>query len=531
MSIKATKVNKAGNWVLLQNNTGVTAMHMQLLHNDEVIIFERTDVGSSNLSLPQGLCVNYDPLQNRNKLDCTAHSISYDVVSNTVRPLNVQTNTWCSSGSVDTNGTLIQTGGFYGGVRRIRAFTPCNDDDKCDWVMQNVYLTERRWYASNQLLPDGRIIIVGGRRALSYEFFPKNAVTWKSYYMSFLKETRDPFEENNLYPFLHLLPDGNLFVFANNKSILFDYKTNRILRFFPVMPGGFKRNYPSTGSSVLLPLWPKGFALPDAEVFICGGSPAGAFNLSDRYKVFVSATKTCGRLRVTDPHPKWVMENMPMPRVMSDMLLLPSGDVIIINGASKGTAGWDNAVNAVLHPVLYKPYEPDPKSRFVVLNPSKTPRMYHSAATLLRDGRILVGGSNPHAMYNFTGKYPTDLSLEAFYPPYLSQHFATLRPSILTVVPVVSLGEIFPITFFLSMQSVRPAILVTLISPSFSTHSTGMNQRMLVLEIVSLENLSAFGHSVTVRGPITATVAPPGYYMLFIVHRGIPSEGVWVKFL
>ena len=34
-------------------------------------------------------------------------------------------------------------------------------------------------------------------------------------------------------------------------------------------------------------------------------------------------------------NPNWVMEDMPMPRAMGDMVILPSGDIIIINGM-----GW-----------------------------------------------------------------------------------------------------------------------------------------------------------------------------------------------
>ena len=41
-----------GRWDLLQRSIGVSAMHMQLLHNDRVNIFDRTDFGRSNLSLP-----------------------------------------------------------------------------------------------------------------------------------------------------------------------------------------------------------------------------------------------------------------------------------------------------------------------------------------------------------------------------------------------------------------------------------------------------------------------------------------------
>ena len=87
--------------------------------------------------------------------------------------------------------------------------------------------------ASNQILPDERIIVVvGGRNAFSYEFFPKNFLnsTWPAnYYLRFLRDTRDPREENNLCPFLHPLPEGNLL-------ISLDYTQNRVVKDFPVIP-------------------------------------------------------------------------------------------------------------------------------------------------------------------------------------------------------------------------------------------------------------------------------------------------------
>lgn len=450
----------------------------------------------------------------------------------------VQTDTWCSSGAIDRDGTLIQTGGYHGGERIIRLFAPCNNES-CDWVELSKYLRDRRWYASNQILPDNRIIVLGGRKVFTYEFFPKNESSPSSFYLRFLIETRDPGEENNLYPFLHLLPDGNLFIFANRRSITFDYVNNKVVKEFPVIPGDDKRNYPSTGSSVMLPLRLSGgnddngtSVMPEAEVMVCGGAPPGAFIKSDKEHVYVEASRTCGRLKVTDSKPVWSMEVMPMPRVMSDMLLLPTGDVIIINGATNGTAGWEDAVGPNLNPVLYSPDE-EPNRRFVVLNPSKIPRMYHSTAALLPDGRILVGGSNPHRRYNFTAyPYPTDLSLEAFHPPYLAPQNAFLRPSILSVEAAdktVSYNQVFSITFVLSLYNPNEGLSVSLITPSFTTHSFAMNQRMVVLNVVDVSQLSVFAYKVAVIGPTTATVAPPGYYMLFVVHAGIPSNGVWVK--
>ncbi|KAF3431406.1 hypothetical protein FNV43_RR26137 [Rhamnella rubrinervis] len=530
-----TTSSSRGHWFLLHSSIGVSAMHMQLLKNNKVVIFDRTDVGPSNLSLPNGKC-----LRSRKGLDCTAHSLLYDVVTNTFRPLTVQTDTWCSSGSVNPDGVLVQTGGYGEGIRKVRLFNPHDDHNNSDWAELGSKLWDRRWYSTNQVLPDGRVIVVGGRLAFSYEFFPKktaNGTFSKLYYLSFLRETTDPYEENNLYPFLHLLPDGNLFIFANKRSILFDYTRNLVVKEFPVIPGDYKRNYPSTGSSVLLPLrldWRRnGTVLPEAEVMVCGGSPPGAFNMSNKARVFVSASKSCGRLRVTDPEPEWVMEDMPMPRVMSDMLLLPTGDVIIINGASNGTAGWEDAVNPVFNPLLYKTYEPNPGRRFVVLNPSTIPRMYHSASVLLPDGRILVGGSNPHRLYNFKAHpYPTELSLEAFHPYYLDPQFLPLRPLILSVgskETIVFYGQMFSVKFVLALHRPHLGISVVLMTPSFTTHSLAMSQRLLVSEVASLAQLSTFAYKITVHAPPTATVAPPGYYMLFVVHAGIPSQAVWVK--
>ncbi|KAJ8773761.1 hypothetical protein K2173_006411 [Erythroxylum novogranatense] len=518
-----------GNWVVLQESIGISAMHMQLLKNSKVIIFDRTDFGPSNLSLPEAKCrFNDDAVKPK---DCTAHSILYDIVSNTFRPLTLHTNTFCSSGTVDSYGNLVQTGGDRRGERVIRMFTTC-DNDSCDWVELVSPLMNRRWYATDQILPDGRIIIVGGRRVFSYEFFPRNSSKWSNKTLPFLVQTRDSSqEENNLYPFLHLLPDGNLFIFANNRSILFDYTANRVIKEYPVMPGGDRRNYPSTGSSVLLPIQ-LGRGV-EAEVMICGGAPARAHIKAVEERVFVEASRTCGRLKVTDPRPEWVMELMPMPRVMGDMLLLPSGDVLIINGAAHGTAGWDDARVPVYNPVLYLPDE-DPTRRFVVLNRSKIARMYHSTAVLLPDGRILVGGSNPHPVYNFTAyPYPTELSLEAFRPHYLDAYYNDLRPSILTVETMVgrtvSFNQTFSLNFVLTTYRPRWGVSVVLITPSFTTHSFGMNQRMLVLNRLSVTQLSTYAYKVSVLGPTNANVAPPGYYMLFVVHVGIPSQAVWVQ--
>ncbi|KAH6771659.1 glyoxal oxidase-related protein [Perilla frutescens var. frutescens] len=520
-----TSAAAGGNWDLLHPNIGVSAMHMQLLHTDRVVIFDRTDFGASNISLPAGKC-RRDPSDTALTVDCTAHSVEYDVASGTVRPLMVLTDTWCSSAAVLPDGTLVQTGGFNDGDRAARIYKPCSDGS-CDWQEINPALAQRRWYATNHILPDGREIIVGGRRQFNYEFYPKKTAAEKVINLPFLAQTNDQKIENNLYPFVFLNVDGNLFIFANNRAILFDYVNAVVVKNYPAIPGGDPRNYPSSGSAVLLPLKNSS----GAEVLVCGGAPKGSY-VSANKRMFVEALDTCGRIRIQDRNPQWVMETMPGPRVMGDMVLLPNGDVLIINGAGSGTAGWELGRDPVLSPIIYRPDNPI-GSRFEVQSSSSTPRLYHSTAILLRDGRVLVGGSNPHAYYNFTGvDFPTDLTLEAFSPSYLNSTYTSMRPKITSPVSQSKIGYTQQLGVGFTVPSGQvdgDSVIVTMVAPSFATHSFSMNQRLLVLGGGNLTKVGINSYQIRVVTPGLGQVAPSGYYLLFVVHQNIPSEGIWVQ--
>ncbi|GJT59032.1 putative galactose oxidase [Tanacetum coccineum] len=510
-----------GSWSVLLPSVGISAMHMQLLPNDRVVMFDRTDFGISNISLPNGQC-------RPNSTDCSAHSVEYDVGSNTIRPLMVLTNVLCSSGSLMPDGSLVQTGGWNEGYRVVRIYKSCAT---CDWQEIPNGLSQQRWYATNHLLPDGRQIVIGGRRAFSYEFYPKKSATETATRFPFLIQTNDPKIENNLYPFVFLNSDGNLFVFSNNRAILFNYNTNQIVKTYPTMPGGHPRNYPSSGSAVLLPLRLKSQLVNAYEVLVCGGAPKGAF-VNANNGTFDKALDTCGRIKISDKNPQWVMETMPISRVMGDMLLLPNGHVLIINGASAGTAGWELGSNPALSPVIYKP-DIQTGSRFEVQNPSTKPRLYHSTAILLRDGRVLVGGSNPHSRYVFRNvPYPTELSLEAFSPSYLDSSSSTLRPMIISPATKskIHYGRRVTITFTVSGPVDLKLVSVTMVSPSFNTHAYSMNQRLLVLDTAN--SAKAIGNSTYQVGaiaPPSGNIAPTGNYLLFVVHKEIPGPGIWVR--
>jgi hypothetical protein len=396
-------VDAQGTWQLLLGSAGIASMHTAVTHDGPVIFLDRTDIGASKIALPNGECRN-DPNDQSLKHDCTAHSVMFNPATNTVRPLFILTDTWCSSGQFFPNGTLVQTGGDSDGNLKIRTLSPCGGGGTCDWVETNTSLASGRWYSSNQLLPDGsRQIVVGGRSNPTYEFVPKRSAGEGTFPLALLTKGGD-----NLYPYVHLLPDGNLFIFASRDSVLLNWNTGVILRNYPTIPGN-TRNYPAAGSSVLLPLtWQTGFG--KAEILICGGSTASG-------QAGPPASTSCGRMEVSAANATWAMETMPVRRNMGDMIIQPNGDVLIINGAQNGAQGWGMASNPALQPCNYATN--NPAARFTLYNATTIPRVYHSTANLLPDGRVLVAGSNTHQFYTFTGTFPTELRVEAFSPPYL----------------------------------------------------------------------------------------------------------------
>ncbi|CAA0836147.1 glyoxal oxidase-related protein [Striga hermonthica] len=533
-----------GKWRLLLHNTGVVAMHMTLTHHNTVIILDHTGSGPSAYQLRGRSNGPLCQVTQTADPSCYAHSVEYNVAQNKIRPLDIRTDTWSSSGSMMSNGTLVQTGGFGSGSRKIRYFEPCGDG-KCDWrEPTRSFLADERWYSSSLRLPekDDQVIVLGGRNAFSYEFVPKSTSREEKFFeLPFLRKTWEKKEGgNNLYPFLHLSSDGHLFVFANRDSILFNYKRNTIVKHFPRIPGKGSRSHPSGGSSVILPLGHEdGFR--KVEVMICGGAADRAFEAASRDR-FLKGSSSCGRMVITGHHHNWKMENMPEPRLMNDMIILPTGHLLIINGAKNGSAGLNSASDPSTQPYLYKPKKSRGK-RFSVLKGTKIARMYHSSAVLLPDGRVLVAGSNPNERYIYRNvPHPTELRLQAFTPTHMEKKFDNKRPHNVSVYYTngttnrsAAYGEEFEVEFGVrrSKEKMRVKDLVfTAYAPPFNTHSLSMNQRMLRLKCNSVERSSKNGGwRAVLEVPKSPNVAPAGYYMLSVVRNGIPSEAQWVRFM
>lgn len=483
----------------------------------------------------------------------SAWSVEYDIETNTYRLLPLETNTFCSAGGFLGNGTFISTGGGERqgrtwkadpGWQSIRHYNPCTDGT-CEW---SEYKTGRmvynRWYPTAEQLPEGDLFILGGSlkgaavnrdeiNVPSYEFWPPrtegvvdfpflNETMPYNLYVSFsiLKNpswltdwlTSRGAGNSARYPFVFVLPDGNLFIFANKQSIIFNYNENKIVKRLPDIPG-VPRSYPLTSGAVMLPLDPaKNYTV---EILICGGS--------ERMKNDAKADATCGRINLSDENPKWEMDTFVYPRLMPDGVLLPDGTVLWVNGCQRGWAGYNGRNHdPTFDPVLYDPDQKLGHRWTTGLANTDIARMYHSVALTLPDGRVWIAGSNNVSPPDILAEYPTEFRVEYFSPPYLFK--SATRPLISHVPRVVTYGQTFNVLMNLGdlvQASSDPEIKVAILRPGFSTHSLHMSQRYVILRHHVAEDLQ----SVTLEAPPNANIFPPGSGFLFLVCNGIPSKG------
>lgn len=82
-----------GHWDLISQNSGVSAMQINLMPNNKMNVYDATVYRLSRLKLPAGVpCVPFVVERTKEKRqDCFAHAMEYDIETNKVRPLKVGT--------------------------------------------------------------------------------------------------------------------------------------------------------------------------------------------------------------------------------------------------------------------------------------------------------------------------------------------------------------------------------------------------------------------------------------------------------
>uniref|UniRef100_A0A1D1YFG3 Galactose oxidase n=1 Tax=Anthurium amnicola TaxID=1678845 RepID=A0A1D1YFG3_9ARAE len=522
-----------GKWEFV-GKTGVSAMHMTLIRPTKVLIIDKAGIN------PEALISNGK----------YAYSTLYDLTTNTYRVLSLHTNTFCSAGAYLANGTMVETGGAEdtagekNGFQSVRLIDGC-DDGKCDWVEFPYELDSARWYNSMTSLPDGRVFNLGGstkacainRKDIenpTYEFFPKEHE--KGQKIQFLEDSF-PF---NLYPTLIVLPGSKgqnwLFLAANKKAQIWDYVKKEIVRHLPDIPGG-PRTYPLTGTGALIPLTYRNNY--KAEIIVCGGGTS----MKDRN---APAENTCERIDLSDEHAQWDEDefgpNMETGRLMPDVIHLPDGKLLYVNGAGTGMAGWDKkATNSTprLHtagkptrnPLLYDP-KAEKGSRWSKFVEDPIVRVYHSSATLVPDGTVFVAGSNPNRYYCGMDQceHPTEHRAEKFYPPYLLN--GVPRPTITKVdghsklngVDAVPLKYGQKISVSVEVSSSHGEFTASMSHMGFVTHSQHMSSRVVELKVENVQKTES-GYTMDITTPPNSNMITPGRHnYLFVMNKGTPAK-------
>lgn len=506
-------------------DSGVPAMHAALLPNGNVVFLDKVE-NYTRLTLSTGYF---------------AYSAEYDVLGNKASPLAYKTNAFCAGGAFLRNGTLMSIGGngpltwldptVSDGFQGIRYLTRSLQDPALgakDWVEPGNVLDTARWYPSAQTLPDGRIFVASGSlNGLDPTVLTNNNPTYEilnaggvSEGTSFTMDLLVKAQPYYMYPFIHLLRDGTLFVFVSKSSEIFDVNTGRATATLPDLPGDF-RTYPNTGGSVLLPMssatgW-------DADVIICGG---GA------YQDITSPTDaSCGRIQPLHENAAWEMDSMPEGRGMVEGILLPDGTVLWVNGCNRGAQGFGLAEDPTLEVLIYDPTAALGQ-RWTTGASSVIPRLYHSVALLLLDGTLMISGSNPVEMPVLTpdaaNPFVTEFRVEIYTPPYLSGANAQRRPINVTLSSLnlaVGATSTFRTTF--TAPAAAQNVKVALYHGGFVTHSLHMGHRMLFLDTSGFQP-GQIEQSIEVAMPPNGNVAPPGPYVVYIVVDGVPAIGQFV---
>ncbi|KAF8264446.1 copper radical oxidase [Lactarius quietus] len=414
------------------------------------------------------------------------------------REMHVKSDVFCSAAVVlpDKAARILNVGGYsQESTFGLRLYAPDGSagvNGTNDWEEDpnNFQLQSGRWYPTALVLANGSVLVMGGENGPNgapnptLEILPRIPGGDTQLFLGWLNSTNP----NNLYPFLHVLPSGRIFVGYYNEALLLDPVTFATVKVLPNIPGSVSnplagRNYPYEGASVLLPQHAP--YKDQITVVICGGSDSGGNALDNCVSIQPEAANPIGLSSVWSPS----------SRVMPCMVALPDG-------------------TAALRPI------PAVGARISILNTTTIARMYHSEATLLPDARVLVSGSDPNP-YDAKPTFPEELRIEVYILPYLNEGLT--QPVVKIPNTDWAYGGRYQIKVQL-FQGTTSGMRVSLVAATSSTHGNTMGGRTI------FPAFSCFRNNVcTVTAPPNAQVAPPSWHQLFILDGPTPSHGVFIR--
>ncbi len=454
-----------GRWTTLPFPMPINPVHSALMHNGKVLIVS----GSGNVAAETNF--RSAVLDVQGETVSVTQSMPWDMFCNGMVIL--------ADGRPFVNGGNLQYDPFHGHLKNA-AFDPATG---VFTDLQN--MAHGRWYPTTTTLGDGRVMTFSGLNETGGTNTAVEIYTVGSGWSPEYPAGWTP----PLYPRMHLVPDGRvLYSGSGTGSRFFDPATNS---WSPVVATTNFAGTRTYGTSVLLPLKASdGFK---GKVMIFGGGNP--------------ATNTTETLDLSMSPLQWKAgPPMSQPRIEMNATILPNGKVL----ATGGSLNDEDTATASRNADLYDPVT----NTFSSAGANVYARLYHSNALLLPDATVLLLGGNPAR-----GTYES--RMEVYSPSYLfnSDGSAAPRPAITDVPGPITHGGAFQIL----TPDAADIASVALIRPGAPTHAFDMEQRMIQL------SFTAGAGVLNATAPPNGNIAPPGYYMLFILNAaGVPSVASFV---
>jgi fibronectin type 3 domain-containing protein len=478
-----------GTWVTLPYQMPINPISATLLHTGQVLIVagSENDASNSSKGAESYRAAVWDPT-GTTEGSIAVQNLEYDV--------------FCSGTAALPDGRALVVGGTsdysFKGDNRASIFDPATGE-----FVQSQSMRDGRWYATATTLGDGRVMTFSG---LSLSGGTNNTVEiynlanagagWSS-------PTTAPFSPP-LYPRMAVLPSGNVFYTGHGSGTS---SANGWI--FNSANGGWTSSAATTmdrsyGSAVILPLLPPSYT--PRVMALGGGSPA---------------TATTEIIDLSVASPSWTAgPNMSTGRIQMNAVLLPNGKVLAEGGSVNNESPDTPGKTADLYDPATNTMGPGGAAQYS--------RLYHSTALLLPDATVASLGSNPGSR----GSY--EPAIEIYTPPYLfdanDRLITTNRPSITGISPsseAIGYGAPFSVTYT-SASAISAAVLVR---PGSVTHAFNMDQRLIGLCGPSPQPAcTGVSGTLSLTSPPNGNIAPPGYYMLFLLDgAGVPSKAQFIQ--
>jgi hypothetical protein len=385
-------------------------------------------------------------------------------------------------------------------------------------------------------LADGRLFVAGGNKDSDLNgirqthFFDFDTNTW----------SRGPdMASERWYPSVAALPNGEQFIMGGGPSTHEVYQVNNAIRLLTTAVLGHSRDYPFIQTNVDGRVF---YAGPDEQMRSLTTAGTGSWqifgNRDDIYRYYgsyvmydigkflvtgggyavIPATNSARLIDVSSGVPAVsATSNMIYGRRQHNLTVLPDGTVLATGGLSS-SAGLVDLNAGVYAAELWNPAT----GTWRELASAEVTRQYHSTALLLPDGRVLTGGGGICGDCQAYGYLRKDI--EIFSPPYLFKPDGSgqlaVRPTITSAPATIDYNQ--PLTIATpDADSITKVSMIRLGAP---THGQDQGQRYISLSFTTSSG------QVNATAPVNANIAPPGYYMVFILNSsGVPSVASMVR--